>query len=103
MPLLHHTTMAGEDTPDADLCPLCGGGDGPARVSLAKRRLFPVNTLVMAVSTLRESLASQRCAVIGLQADLEVERSHGRWRPHALPWTTEEPGQGGAVRSEVAR
>ncbi|KAK3118938.1 hypothetical protein QOZ80_9BG0710960 [Eleusine coracana subsp. coracana] len=80
--------MAGEGTSDADSddpCLLCGGVGAPAaRVTLAKRRLFPADSMTTAsarvgageeASALRESLASQRRAVAGLQAELEAEQA----------------------------
>ncbi|GJN04571.1 hypothetical protein PR202_ga22132 [Eleusine coracana subsp. coracana] len=76
--------MAAEG-PSDDPCPLCGGVGAPAaRVTLAKRRLFPADSMTTAsarvgageeASALRESLASQRRAVAGLQAELEAEQA----------------------------
>jgi hypothetical protein len=71
--------MAGEDShPSAtadDPCPLCGAAPAPARVTLAKRRLFAADSSMTTTTTAAAADEASARHVAGLHAELEAERA----------------------------
>ncbi|TVU24920.1 hypothetical protein EJB05_27386, partial [Eragrostis curvula] len=108
-------TMAGEDpyatADDDDPCPLCGGpapGPAAARVTLAKRRLFPADATTAELEAERAAAADAASEAMSMILRLQRDKSEAmmearQYRRYAEERFAHDAAEADALRAAVGR